>query len=57
MTKKEIEEKLRANWIFKKSGLKDYEEAKRVIMEDLLEISDPKEYERRIFMIINYLEI
>ena len=57
MTKTEIEKKLRANWIFKKSGRNNYEEAKRVIMDDLLEMSSPREYEARAKIIIDYLKI
>jgi polyhydroxyalkanoate synthesis regulator phasin len=57
MTKQEIEKKLRDSWVFKGTGQMNYEEAKRVVTGDLLKMTDPKEYESRIKVICEYLNI
>jgi hypothetical protein len=57
MTKKEIEKKLRDNWIFTGTGQMNYENSKRIIMDDLLTMIDPLDYERRIKIITEYLRI
>ena len=57
MTKDQIEKQLKENWIIEGSGQASYEKAKLIITGDLLKMYAPKDYEKRIKVICEYLNI
>ena len=57
MTKNSIEKQLKENWIIRGSGQASYEKSKLIITGDLLKMYAPKDYEARIKVICEYLQI
>lgn len=57
MTDKDIISQLQKNFIHEGSGQINYEKAKKIILPDMMGLLDSKEYEARIKVICEHLNI